>query len=157
MPPRRLLGEGIRSIVMWAPLVVSCAYVVLFSLWTTAVSLTRSTLLPDYSWAGWRNYTVVLNSRNWQVAYANLAIYGTLFVVLATAVGLLLAVLIDQRIRGENVFRTIFLYPIAVSFVVTGTVWGWLFNPSIGLQKLVQGWGWTGFRFGWTIDRDLAI
>lgn len=157
MPPRRLLGEGVRSIVMWAPLVVSCAYVVLFSLWTTAVSLTRSTLLPDYSWAGWRNYTVVLNSRNWQVAYANLAIYGTLFVVLATAVGLLLAVLIDQRIRGENVFRTIFLYPIAVSFVVTGTVWGWLFNPSIGLQKLVQGWGWTGFRFGWTIDRDLAI
>ncbi|MBN8902648.1 MAG: ABC transporter permease [Rhodospirillales bacterium 69-11] len=157
MPARRLLGEGLRTLVMWAPLVVSCAYVVIFSLWTTAVSLTRSTLLPDYTWAGWRNYTVVLNSRNWQVAYANLAIYGVLFVVLATAVGLLLAVLIDQRIRGENVFRTIFLYPIAVSFVVTGTVWGWLFNPSIGLQKLVQGWGWEGFRFGWTIDRDLAI
>ena len=71
--------------------------------------------------------------------------------------GLLLAVLIDQRIRAENVFRTIFLYPLAVSFVVTGTVWGWLLNPSIGIQKLMHDIGWTGFRFDWLIDRDMAI
>ncbi|MCW3474904.1 carbohydrate ABC transporter permease [Limobrevibacterium gyesilva] len=144
-------------LVIWPPLLVSCAYVLVFSVWTTWVSFTRSTLLPDYSWAGVRNYTAMLASRNWQIAFTNLFIYGACFVVLAMAVGLLLAVLIDQRIRGENLFRTIFLYPIAVSFVVTGTVWGWLFNPSIGVQKLVHDLGWTSFRFDWVIDRNMAI
>ncbi len=144
-------------LAIWPPLVVSVAYVVVFSLWTLWISFTRSTLLPEYSWAGTRNYTAMLASRNWQIAYANLFIYGGCFVVLTMAVGLLLAVLIDQRIRGETVFRTIFLYPIAVSFVVTGTVWGWLFNPSIGIQKLMHDWGWSSFRFEWLIDRDMAI
>jgi glucose/mannose transport system permease protein len=144
-------------LVIWPPLLVSCAYVLLFSAWTIWVSFTRSTLLPEYSWAGTRNYTAMLASRNWQVAYSNLFIYGALFVVGTMAIGLLLAVLIDQRIRGENAFRTIFLYPIAVSFVVTGTVWAWLLNPSVGLQKLMHDLGWAGFRFEWLIDRDKAI
>jgi glucose/mannose transport system permease protein len=70
---------------------------------------------------------------------------------------LLLAVLIDQRIRGENVYRAIFLYPLAVSFVVTGTVWGWLLNPTIGIQKLMHDIGWASFRFEWLIDQNMAI
>jgi glucose/mannose transport system permease protein len=144
-------------LVIWPPLLVSCAYVLLFSAWTIWVSFTRSTLLPEYSWAGTRNYTAMLASRNWQVAYSNLFIYGALFVGGTLVIGLLLAVLIDQRIRGENAFRTIFLYPIAVSFVVTGTVWSWLLNPSVGLQKLMHDMGWTDFRFDWLIDRDKAI
>jgi len=77
--------------------------------------------------------------------------------LLTTAVGLLLALLIDQRIRAENVLRTIYLYPMAVSFVVTGTVWAWLLNPSIGIQRLVRNWGWEGFRFDWLVDREMAI
>jgi glucose/mannose transport system permease protein len=144
-------------LAIWPPLLISCGYVLLFSAWTIWVSFTRSTLLPEYSWAGTRNYTAMLASRNWQVAYSNLFIYGSLLVGFTMAIGLLLAVLIDQRIRGENAFRTIFLYPIAVSFVVTGTVWAWLLNPSIGLQKLMQDMGWTDFRFDWLIDRDRAI
>jgi glucose/mannose transport system permease protein len=71
--------------------------------------------------------------------------------------GLVLAILLDQRIRGENVLRSIFLYPLAVSFVVTGTVWSWLLNPGIGMQKLINDLGWTAFRFDWLIDRDMAI
>jgi glucose/mannose transport system permease protein len=86
-----------------------------------------------------------------------LIIYGTCFVVFTMAIGLLLAVLIDQRIRAENIYRAIFLYPLAVSFVVTGTVWGWLLNPGIGVQKLMHDLGWTSFRFEWLIDRDMAI
>jgi glucose/mannose transport system permease protein len=144
-------------LVIWPPLLISCAYVLLFSAWTIWVSFTRSTLLPEYSWAGTRNYTAMLASRNWQVAYSNLFIYGALFVGGTLVIGLLLAVLIDQRIRGENAFRTIFLYPIAVSFVVTGTVWSWLLNPSVGLQKLMHDMGWVDFRFDWLIDRDKAI
>jgi glucose/mannose transport system permease protein len=121
------------------------------------VSFTRSTLLPEYSWAGFRNYSAMLATRNWQIAYTNLFIYGICFVALTMASGLLLAVLLDQRIRGENVFRTIYLYPIALSFVVTGTVWAWLLNPTIGLQKLMHDLGWSSFRFEWLIDRNLAI
>ena len=74
----------------------------MFSAWTIWVSFTRSTLLPDYSWAGWRNYTAMLATRNWQIAYANLFIYGICFVVLTMALGLLLAVLIDQRMRARE-------------------------------------------------------
>jgi glucose/mannose transport system permease protein len=144
-------------LVIWPPLLVSCAYVLLFSAWTTWVSFTRSTLLPEYSWAGFRNYSAMLATRNWQIAYTNLFIYGICFVALTMASGLLLAVLLDQRIRGENVFRTIYLYPIALSFVVTGTVWAWLLNPTIGLQKLMHDLGWSSFRFEWLIDRNLAI
>ncbi len=99
----------------------------------------------------------MLATRNWQIAYTNLFIYGTCFVVFTMAMGLLLAVLIDQRIRGENIYRTIFLYPLAVSFVVTGTVWGWLLNPSSAIQRLMHDLGWTSFRFEWLIDRDMAI
>jgi glucose/mannose transport system permease protein len=154
---RRRLGELLPHLAIWPPLLISCGYVVGFSVWTIGISFTRSTLLPDYSWAGWRNYGAILASRNWQIAYGNLYIYSFGFVVLATMAGLLLAVLIDQRIRGENVFRSIFLYPIAISFVVTGTVWGWLFNPSIGVQKLMHDLGWSSFRFDWVIDRDMAI
>src|SRR5713101_3568370 len=73
------------------------------------------------------------------------------------ALGLLLAILLDQRVRGENVLRTIFLYPLAVSFVVTGTVWSWLLNPGLGLQKLVQNLGWLDFRFDWLVQSDKAI
>jgi glucose/mannose transport system permease protein len=144
-------------LVIWPPILVSCIYVLLFSAWTVWVSFTRSTLMPDYTWAGWRNYTAMLATRNWQIAYTNLFIYGGCFVVFTMAIGLLLAVLIDQRIRGENIYRAIFLYPLAVSFVVTGTVWGWLLNPTIGVQKLAHDLGWTSFRFEWLIDRDMAI
>jgi len=150
-------GRILPQLVIWPPILVSCAYVIVFSCWTLWISFTRSTLLPDYQWSGFRNYSAMLASRNWQIAYGNLFIYGILFVVLTMAVGLLLAVLIDQRIRAENIFRTIFLYPIAVSFVVTGTIWAWLLNPSIGLQKLMHDIGWTNFQFEWLIDRDRAI
>src|SRR5438045_9388965 len=96
-------------------------------------------------------------TRDWQIAFDNLLLFGCGFVLLSLLTGLLLAILLDQRIRGENVLRSIFLYPLAVSFVVTGTVWSWLLNPGIGIQKLVHDLGWTSFRFDWLIDRDMAI
>jgi glucose/mannose transport system permease protein len=144
-------------LIIWPPLLVSCTYVLMFSAWTVWISFTNSTLLPESSWAGWRNYTAMLATRNWRIAYTNLFIYGGCFVVFTMAIGLLLAVLIDQRIRGENIYRTLFLYPLALSFVVTGTVWGWLLNPTIGVQKLMHDLGWSSFRFEWLIDRDMAI
>jgi len=157
MRSRGLFRSLLPGLAMWLPLLVSCCYVIGFTVWTIGISFTRSSLLPEYSWSGWRNYTAILASRNWQIAYGNLYIYCFGFVGLATLLGLVLAILLDRRVRGETLFRTIFLFPIAISFVVTGTVWSWLFNPTIGVQKLVRDWGWSDFRFDWVIDRDLAI
>ncbi len=70
---------------------------------------------------------------------------------------LLLAVLIDQKIRAESFWRTIFLYPLAVSFIVTGTVWQWLYNPASGIQFMVNSWGWEDFKFALITDRRNAI
>jgi glucose/mannose transport system permease protein len=139
------------------PLLLCAGQVVVFTAWTTWVSFTPSTLLPAAGWVGWRNYTSVLATRNWKIAFDNLLIYGCGFVTLTLLTGLVLAVLLDQRIRGEHVLRTIFLYPLAVSFVVTGTVWSWLLNPGLGIEKLVHEIGWTGFHFNWLVDRDMAI
>lgn len=144
-------------LVIWVPLLLSAGHVVVFTAWTTWISFTPSTLVPVDGFVGWRNYSSVLATRNWKIAFDNLLLFGAGFVILTAIVGLVLAIILDQRIRGENVLRSIFLYPMAVSFVVTGTVWSWLLNPGIGIQKLVNDWGWTSFRFDWLIDRDMAI
>jgi len=128
-----------------------------FTAWTTWLSFTPSDLLPEYDWAGLRSYRSVLRTENTEVAYINLLFYGVGFVGLTTIVGFVLAVLIDQRIRAENLLRTIYLYPLAVSFVVTGTAWSWLFNPGLGIQKFVRSLGWSDFRFDWITDRDFAL
>jgi glucose/mannose transport system permease protein len=71
--------------------------------------------------------------------------------------GSLLAIAIDQQIRFESAFRTIFLYPYAMSFIVTGLIWQWLMNPGLGIQKSVRAFGWSGFTFDWAVNRDLAV
>jgi glucose/mannose transport system permease protein len=144
-------------LIIWVPLLLSAAHLVSFALWTIWISFTPSTLVPVSGWVGLRNYSAVMATRNWKIAFDNLLLFGGAFVLLSLLIGLVLAILIDQRIRGENVLRSIFLYPLAVSFVVTGTVWGWLLNPGIGIQKLVNDLGWTSFRFDWLVDRDMAI
>ena len=159
---RRRLAVGVlrrlpEFLTIWVPLLLSAGHLVSFALWTIWVSFTPSTLVPVSGWVGLRNYTAVMATRNWQIAFDNLLLFGCGFVLLSVLTGLVLAILLDQRIRGENVLRSIFLYPLAVSFVVTGTVWSWLLNPGIGIQKLVNGLGWTSFRFDWLIDRDMAI
>jgi len=143
--------------VIWGPLLIAAAHIVLFAAWTIWMSFTSSTLMPVSDFVGLRNYNLVLGTRNWKIAFDNLLLFSSSFVVLTMLTGLVLAILLDQRIRGENVLRSIFLYPMAVSFVVTGVVWSWLLNPGMGIQKLVNDLGWTGFRFDWLIDREMAI
>jgi len=154
---RRRVGRALTECAIWLPLLVAAGNVVVFTLWTTWVSFTASSLMPDYTWVGLRNYWAVTRTANFQIAYVNLVIFGLGYVLLTMALGLLLAILLDQRVRGENVLRTIFLYPLAVSFVVTGTVWSWLLNPGLGIQKLVRDLGWTDFRFDWLVQSDKAI
>jgi len=151
------LPEFLARVFAVIVLAITVAYIVGFTIWTTWISFTNSTILPDYAFIGFKNYSRLLQARVWQVAYSNLVVYGIGFIVGALVIGLLLAILIDQKVRAENLLRTIYLYPMALSFVVTGTVWAWILNPSIGLEKFVHELGWLEFHFGWLVDRDMAI
>ena len=128
-----------------------------FILFTGYLSLTNSKILPVFHLVGFANYARIWAFPVWITAIENLAIYGVLFLVVTTVLGLSLAILIDQKIRGEGILRPIYLYPMALSFIVTGVAWKWLLDPGIGIERTVQALGWSGFHFGWIKDPDLAI
>lgn len=154
---RERFSRWLPFLVLAPSLAASFLYVFVFTGWTLYISLSDSSLLPSYGWVGLENYADLWASRRWNVAYRNLFLFSAFYVLGSIAIGLALAVLIDQRIRGEAAWRTIFLYPLAVSFIVTGTVWGWLYNPTAGIEFLVRGLGWENFEFALTTSRDYAI
>ena len=128
-----------------------------FIIYTGYLSLTDSRMLPTYEYMGWGNYTKLFGLRHWKIAVNNLAIFAILYILFCTAIGLLLAILLDQKIRAEGFLRPIFLYPMALSFIVTGTAWKWFLDPGIGLEHIMHQWGWESFEFGWIKDRTFAI
>jgi glucose/mannose transport system permease protein len=158
---RRPLRERFSSIVpqlVLAPsLVATFVYVFVFGAWTIWISVSNSSDLPDFSFAGFQHYAELWVNLRWRIAYTNLFLFSALYVIGTMLIGLTLAILIDQRIRAEALFRTIYLYPLAVSFIVTGTVWRWLFSPSTGIQVLMHQLGWASFRFDWLVQREMAI
>jgi glucose/mannose transport system permease protein len=114
-------------------------------------------MLPTYEFVGLKPYFELWSNQRWTIAYGNLFLFSAFYVVLALAVGLVLAIAIDQRVKAEAVWRTIFLYPLAVSFVVTGSVWNWLYSPDAGIEFLVRSLGWHDFIFRPTTSKDTAI
>ena len=154
---RTKLINALPFVVLAPSLVASFVYVFVFTCWTLYISLSNSTLLPTYGFSGLENYSSLWSSRRWIVAYSNLFLFSGAYILGSMAVGLLLAILIDQKIRAESLWRTFFLYPLAVSFIVTGTVWSWLYNPAAGIQMLVRGLGWEEFSFALTNGRSTAI
>lgn len=136
-------------------LVLVCVYG--YIMFTVYLSFTDSTMLPSFEWAGTASYSRLLGLENWQVSLRNLAVFASLYIVIAMALGLGLAVLIDQKIRAESAFRSIFLYPMALSFIVTGTAWKWLLDPGVGLERSMHLLGWESFTFTWIKDSEMAI
>jgi glucose/mannose transport system permease protein len=128
-----------------------------FILWTAWISFTKSRLLPRYDLAGFYQYVKLFTNDRWWVACKNLVIFGGLFIVLCIIIGLILAILLDQRIRAEGALRVIYLYPMALSFMVTGTAWKWILNPGLGLERLVQHLGFSDFTFDWLVNSEMAI
>ena len=128
-----------------------------FIAWTAWVSLTRSKLMPRYEVDGFGQYTRLFASPRWDVAMNNLYIFGALFIIISMLIGLMLAIFLDQKIRAEGVLRTIYLYPMALSLIVTGTAWKWILNPGLGIQEMVRGWGFESFAFDWLIRPEMAI
>ena len=128
-----------------------------FIVYTGYLSFTDSKILPSSGWVGWDNYQRLWKLPHWWRALTNLAIFGTLYIVICTVIGLLVAILLDQKIRAEGLLRPIYLYPMALSFIVTGTAWKWFLDPGIGLEHTIQQWGWESFAFDWIKDRKMAI
>ena len=151
------LSRYAPQIALTPSLIATFVYVFLFCGWTVWLSLSTSTLLPEFDFAGFEHYVALWQNRRWKIAYTNLFLFGSLYVAGCLFIGMVLAVLIDQRVRGEAVWRSMLLYPLAISFVVTGTVWRWLFNPSSGIEAFMHDMGWLGFQFDWILDRNKAI
>src|SRR5579863_10473572 len=154
---RDRLQSAMPFIVLAPSLLASFVYVFVFTIWTFYISLSDSTQLPTYGFVGFQHYLSIWANQRWQIAYTNLFLFSALYVVFAILIGLGLAIAIDQRVRGEAIWRTIFLYPLAVSFAVTGTVWAWLYSPNAGIEFFIRNLGWTDFTFRLTTDRNLAI
>jgi glucose/mannose transport system permease protein len=128
-----------------------------FIAWTVYISFTPSGILPNYEFIGLDQYRELWAMPRWHVALNNLFVFGTLFILICTALGILLAIFLDQRIRAEGALRTIYLYPMALSLIVTGTAWKWILNPGLGIESVVQGWGFENFQFDWLVNREMAI
>nr|WP_313106751.1 sugar ABC transporter permease [Stutzerimonas nitrititolerans] len=148
----------------WLPKLVMAPTVVMilvgfygYIFWTLVLSFTNSSFMPSYKWVGLQQYARLMANDRWWVASQNLLVFGGLFIGVSLVIGVFLAVLLDQRIRREGFIRTIYLYPMALSMIVTGTAWQWLLNPGLGIDKMLRDWGWEGFRFDWLVDPDRVV
>lgn len=138
-----------------ALLVLVCVYG--YIMFTVYLSFTSSTMMPNYELMGPGNYERLVGLENWSLSLSNLWVFASLYILSALGLGLSLAIFIDQKVRAESAFRSIFLYPMALSFIVTGTAWKWLLDPGVGLERTMHLLGWESFQFGWIKDSELAI
>ncbi len=127
------------------------------SFWTIFYSFTKSKLLPKMKFVGFDQYERLWSSNRWLISIENLFIYGIFTLIFSLVIGFILAALLDQKIRFENTFRSILLYPFALSFIVTGLVWQWILNPQFGIQKIVRDLGWENFTFDPLYNADIVI
>jgi glucose/mannose transport system permease protein len=126
-------------------------------LWSVRISFSSSRIFPKDDFVGFAQYERLFDTERWIVSLHNVAIFGVLFISACLVLGFLLAVFLDQRVRGEGLMRTIFLYPYAMSFVATGLVWQWMLNPELGIQSTVRSLGFAGFDFAWIVSQDKVI
>ena len=126
-------------------------------LWTARVSVSSSRTFPASDFVGASQYIRLFNNERWLLSLQNVAVYGVLFIAACLIIGFLLAVFIDQKVMAEGALRTIFLYPYAMSFVATGLIWQWILNPELGIQEVLHQMGFTGAKFDWIVDQDMAI
>ncbi|MDP3263895.1 MAG: sugar ABC transporter permease [Tabrizicola sp.] len=145
--PKRLLRNLNAKIAALPMILTTLVVFVGGTVWTVVYSFTDSKLLPRLRWVGLDQYERLWSNSRWLISIENLLFYGVMSLVFTIGMGFLLAVLMDQKIRFEDTFRTIMLYPFALSFIVTGLVWQWILNPQFGVQEIVRSWGWESFNF----------
>jgi glucose/mannose transport system permease protein len=162
------LRDRLRDILPRLVLAPSFALVLIFvygfNLWTLILSFTSSKAFTNLNFIGLANYQKLWNwtfqtdpPSSWYTALVNMGVFGGLYVAFCLALGLMLAILLDQKIRGEGILRPIYLYPLALSFIVTGTAWKLFLDPRIGLEKAVHDLGWSSFHFDWVVNPRMMI
>jgi glucose/mannose transport system permease protein len=165
--PRALRGalQGLLPKLVLAPsFLLVLIFVYGFNLWTLFLSFTNSRAFATTNLVGLLNYKKLWDwtfetdpPSNWYTALVNMALFGSLYLVFCLALGLLLAIILDQKIKGEGILRPIYLYPLALSFIVTGTAWKLFLDLRIGLEKAVHDRGWTSFHFDWVVNPRMMI
>ena len=153
----RSSGPWLPRLVVAPSFLLSLLFIYGLMAWNGYLSFSASRILPNYDFVGLAQYHALFDNERFRVAMGNLAIFGVLFIGGAMAVGVVLAILLDQKVRGEGLLRTIYLYPMAISFIVTGTAWKWMLNPGQGLEHLMHQWGFENFSFDWLINPEMAI
>ncbi len=148
----------VKAALVLIPTVIVVFYFIWgFAVYTAFLSFTKSRFLPNHEIIGFDNYILLFANDRWWVAYSNMFIFGALYIGGCIILGALLAVLLDRLTKGETLFRTIFLYPMSLSLVVTGLAWQWILNPTSGIQQIVRTAGWDEFNFNWVASSDFAI
>lgn len=156
--PRRKRFRGWEAQLALAPAWITVVVVYIGTIiWTVQISFTNSKTFPQNDFVGFKQYIRLFKSTRWDTSVENMLIFGALFIGGCLVLGFLLAVMIDQRVRAENTLRTIFLYPHAMSFIVTGLIWQWMMNPTLGIQESVRQLGWESFTFDWVADRNMVM
>lgn len=147
-------GKLIGFLFLLPSLILIAIFVYGFIGWSGYVSLSNwNTLIPDFSFAGLKNYIDLFHDFRFQADLRNMVFFTLFFIAGVVFLGQLLAVLIDQRIKGEAIFRNVYLFPMALSFVVTGVIWRWVLNPKTGINLLLEKLGWTP---GWYTSTDVV-
>ncbi len=157
--------DRVTSVLLIAPSAIAIlVFVYGFIGWTGWVSLARwDGMIQDLTLVGLRNYQKLFDTERFQIDLHNTVTFTLLFLASSLVIGLLLAVLLDQRIRSEGLFRSVFLFPMALSFIVTGVVWRWLLNPgsrelgSVGVNLLFDKVGLGLLKSGWYTDPSIGI
>lgn len=125
--------------------------------WSVRLSFSSSRMLPKDDFVGFDQYVDLFQTSRWLTSLENFAFIAVFFLSICFVLGTLLAIFIDQNVRSEGLFRTAFLYPYAMSFVVTGLMWQWILNPDLGLQQAMRDLGFSGFVLDWVVDSDTVL
>ena len=150
--------QSLPKLVVAPGFVLGFAFIYGLMIWNGVLSMTASRMLPNYDeFVGLAQYAKLFEMDRWWLALKNLGIFSVLYVGGAMLIGMALAIVLDQKVCAEGLLRTIYLYPMALSFIVTGTAWKWMLNPSLGLEKLMHDIGWSSFNFDWLVQSDTAI
>ena len=152
-----MLADSMPKLVLAPSFLIVMVCIYGYILWTVALSFTKSRMLPQWEFVGFDQYNKLVNNDRWAVSSENLVVFGGLFIIICLVIGIGMAILLDQKIRQEGLLRTIYLYPMAISFIVTGTAWKWLLNPSMGIQKIVREWGFEDFTFDWLVNSEMVV
>ena len=146
----------IPKLVLAPSVAIAVVFIYGFILITGYLSLTNSRLLPNYEFDGFGRYSDLFQNDVVDLRREPRLVRDSVHRDLRRA----RAVPRDPARPADpqrSALRAVFLYPMALSFIVTGTAWQWILNPGLGLEKVMHDWGWTSFSFGWLDDPDKAI